>query len=75
MVALTRASSSGQWKATTNIEEEIRFQDSREKRPKVIELCLRQKLSSKISKCQGNCGRKIGSLKELFVVRTYGNTS
>ena len=75
MVTLTRASSSEQWKAATNTQEELRFQDPREKRPKVFDLCLRQNSSSKISKCQDNCDRKIGSLKELFIIHPYGNTS
>ena len=30
--------------------------------------------SSEISKSQGNCARKIGSPKKLFVVYTHDNT-
>ena len=60
MITLMPASSSGQWKAATNIQEKFRFQDPREKRPKLFELCLCQKLLPEISKCQGNCGRKMG---------------
>ena len=75
MVTLTRASSSGQWKAAANIPEEFRFQDPTEKGSKVFKLWLRQNLSSKIRKCQGNCCRKIKSMKELFVFCTYGNPS
>ena len=75
MVTLTRASSSGQWKAAANIPEEFRFQYPTEKGSKVFKLWLRQNLSSKIKKCQGNCCRKIKSMKELFVFYTYGNSS
>ena len=75
MVTLTRASSSGQWKAAANIPEEFRFQDSTEEGSKIFKLSLRQNLSSKITKCQGNCCRKIKSMKELFVFCTYGNSS
>ena len=67
MVTLTRSSSGGQWKAATNIQEELRFQDSREARPKVFELSLRQNLSYKISKCQDNCGRKKGLWKSFLL--------
>ena len=67
MVTLTRASSSGQ--------EEFRFQDPTEKGSKVFKRWLRQNLSSKIRKCQGNCCRKIKSTKERFVFCTYGNSS
>ena len=75
MVTLTRASSSSQWKAAANIPEEFRFQDPTEKGSKVFKLWLRQNLSSKIRKCQGNCCRKIKSMKERFVFCTYGNYS
>ena len=74
-LTLTPATSTGQWKAATNIQEENRFQDPKEKQLKVIWLCLCQKILSKIGKYQGNHNRNIGSLNKLLVVSTYNNTS
>ena len=76
MATLTQDSSKGRGKAATNIQEKgSKFHDSREKRPKAFALCLRQKLSFKIRKCEGSCGMKMCSLKELFFVHTYRNTT
>ena len=36
MVTLTQASSSGPWKAATNTQEHVRFQDLRERQPNVF---------------------------------------
>ena len=53
---------------------EIRFKDPRVNPPKEFELHLRNKLSKKISKCQGKCGKPISD-KDFMIIRTYGSSS
>ena len=55
-------------------EGEIRFRDPRENPLKESELHLRNKLSKKISKCQGKCGNPISD-KDFMNIRTYGLSS
>ena len=55
-------------------EGEIRFKDPQVNSPKEFELHLRNKLSTKISKCQGKCGKPISD-KDFMIIRTYGSSS
>ena len=54
-------------------QEEIRFRDPNEKRPKVFELHLRKDIPKLVKKCQRKCCRKIE--QDCFaVVRSYGES-
>ena len=63
------------WKASGNSsQEEIRFNDPNEKRPKVFELHLRKDAPKLAKKCQGKCGQNIE--QDCFaVVRSYGENT
>ena len=63
------------WKALgSSSQEEIRFSDPNEKRPKVFELHLRKDVPKLVKKCQGKCGWKIE--QDCFaVVSSYGKNT
>ena len=63
------------WKALgSSSQEEIRFSDPNEKRPKVFELHLRKGVPKLVKKCQRNCWQKIEP--DCFaVVKSYSEST
>lgn len=49
------------------------FYNLREEPPKTFELHLKRMLPKSITRCQGNCGKKIEE-KDVMLIKSYGTT-
>eukprot|EP00794_Sanderia_malayensis_P002387 gene2387-2747_t len=81
-IHLSKSPTSQQWrqKQADNMQKSdsspgnLRFADPRVDQPKEFELNLRSTLPQSVSKCQGNCGKKISS-DDSIVVKSYGTST